>query len=109
MNDTLKNREHQARFRKNHKNGLGVRVSAIIPFPVTFKNPENFPNKLQLLKKMKNWVQLPKVVFLRKSESNITVNVKPGQTLRVTPAMEAGISDHVWSIEDILSLLGGKD
>jgi hypothetical protein len=28
------------------------------------------------------------------------------QTLRVTPAMEAGVSDHVWSIEDIVGLLG---
>ena len=28
------------------------------------------------------------------------------QTLRVTPAMEAGIADHVWSIEEILKLLG---
>jgi IS1 family transposase len=27
------------------------------------------------------------------------------QTLRVTPAMEAGISDHAWSIEDVVSLL----
>jgi hypothetical protein len=27
------------------------------------------------------------------------------QTLRVTPAMEAGISDHVWSIEELISLL----
>ncbi len=27
------------------------------------------------------------------------------QTLRVTPAMEAGISDHVWSIDDIVALL----
>ena len=27
------------------------------------------------------------------------------QTLRVTPAMEAGVSDHVWSIEEILDLL----
>lgn len=27
------------------------------------------------------------------------------QTLRVTPAMEAGISDHVWSIEEIVGLL----
>jgi hypothetical protein len=27
------------------------------------------------------------------------------QTLRVTPAMEAGISDHVWSIEELVSLL----
>jgi hypothetical protein len=27
------------------------------------------------------------------------------QSLRVTPAMEAGISDHVWSIEEIIALL----
>ena len=27
------------------------------------------------------------------------------QTLRVTPAMEAGITDHVWTIEEILDLL----
>ena len=27
------------------------------------------------------------------------------QTLRVTPAMEAGVTDHVWEIEEILSLL----
>jgi len=27
------------------------------------------------------------------------------RTLHVTPAMEAGIADHVWSIEEITSLL----
>jgi IS1 family transposase len=27
------------------------------------------------------------------------------QTLRVTPAMEAGISDHVWSIDEVIGLL----
>ena len=27
------------------------------------------------------------------------------QTLRVTPAMEAGVTDHVWDIEEILNLL----
>ncbi len=27
------------------------------------------------------------------------------KTLRVTPAMEAGIEDHVWTIEEILALL----
>ena len=27
------------------------------------------------------------------------------QTLRVTPAMEAGISEHVWSLGEIVSLL----
>jgi hypothetical protein len=27
------------------------------------------------------------------------------QTLRVTPAMEAGVANHVWSIEEIIALL----
>jgi hypothetical protein len=27
------------------------------------------------------------------------------QSLRVTPAMEAGVADHVWSIEEIVNLL----
>jgi len=27
------------------------------------------------------------------------------QTLRVTPAMEAGLSDHIWGIEELLELL----
>jgi len=26
------------------------------------------------------------------------------QTLRVTPAMEAGLTDHVWSLEEIAAL-----
>ena len=27
------------------------------------------------------------------------------QTLRVTPAMESGVSTHIWSIEEIIDLL----
>ncbi len=27
------------------------------------------------------------------------------QTLRVTPAMEAGIADHVWGVEELIALL----
>jgi hypothetical protein len=27
------------------------------------------------------------------------------QTLRVTPAMEAGISDHVWNLDEVIDLL----
>ncbi len=27
------------------------------------------------------------------------------QTLRVTPAMEAGVADHVWTVEEIAELL----
>jgi hypothetical protein len=28
------------------------------------------------------------------------------QTLWITPAMAAGVSDHVWEIEEIVALLG---
>jgi len=28
------------------------------------------------------------------------------KTLRVTPAMEAGVANHVWSVEEIIGLLG---
>jgi hypothetical protein len=31
------------------------------------------------------------------------------QSLRVTPAMEAGVSDHVWSIEEIVGLLERRE
>ena len=27
------------------------------------------------------------------------------QTLRVTPAMEAGLADHIWSVEELMGLL----
>ena len=27
------------------------------------------------------------------------------QTLRVTPAMEAGVTDHVWGVDEIVALL----
>ncbi len=29
------------------------------------------------------------------------------QTLRVTPGMEAGVSDYVWSLEEVVALLDG--
>ena len=31
------------------------------------------------------------------------------QTLRVTPAMEAGLTDHVWSLEELVVLLDRRD
>jgi IS1 family transposase len=31
------------------------------------------------------------------------------QTLRVTPAMEAGITDHVWTIDEVVSLLSRQE
>jgi IS1 family transposase len=31
------------------------------------------------------------------------------QTLRITPAMEAGLTDHVWTIEELLGILDAKE
>jgi hypothetical protein len=30
------------------------------------------------------------------------------QTIRVTPAMQAGISDHVWGIDELVALLDSQ-
>jgi len=35
----------------------------------------------------------------------ITISAVLHQLLRVTPAMEAGIADHVWSLEELVGLL----
>lgn len=35
--------------------------------------------------------------------------VRIHQTLKVTPAMEAGVTDHLWSIEDVVKLLEEKE
>ncbi len=34
--------------------------------------------------------------------------VRIHKTLRMTPAMKAGVTDHLWSVEEIANLLGGK-
>lgn len=31
------------------------------------------------------------------------------KTLRVTPAMEAGIADHIWTLEEIAGLIEDED
>jgi hypothetical protein len=37
--------------------------------------------------------------------SRVRLSPYPGYELRVTPAMEAGITDHVWSLEEIAALV----
>ena len=39
----------------------------------------------------------------------ISVFTGPHKTLRVTPAMEAGLADHVWSLEEIVGLVDRRD
>jgi hypothetical protein len=40
--------------------------------------------------------------FVKNKDS--TPKTRVHKTLRVTPAMEAGVSDHVWTLEELLSL-----
>jgi hypothetical protein len=39
--------------------------------------------------------------FQRQSSNNFC---RIDQPLRVTPAMEAGVSDHVWSLDEVIGL-----
>lgn len=48
-------------------------------------------------------------MFGRKSD-NVDIaaerrEIAGSKTLRVTPAMEAGLNDHVWSMEELVALL----
>ena len=53
-------------------------------------------------KKLENHAAMVALYFLYYNFARIH------QTLRVTPAMEAGIADHVWSIEEIVGLLASN-
>jgi len=48
----------------------------------------------------KKWVKLYAMLALYFAWYNF---VRPHTTLRVTPAMEAGVTDHVWSLEELIS------
>ena len=50
-------------------------------------------------KKLENHAAMVSLYFLYYNFARVH------QMLRVTPAMEAGIANHVWEIEDIVALL----
>jgi len=67
------------------------------------RNPEFIWNPLltnAFSKKLENHEHMIAIYFMHYNFCRIH------QTLRVTPAMEAGISDHVWSLDEVVSLLG---
>ena len=51
------------------------------------------------IKKMENHAAMVALYFMYYDFARVH------QTLRVTPAMEAGIAAHVWAIEEIVALL----
>ncbi len=50
-------------------------------------------------------LRLQPAAVLRAEQGSPLSLARVHQTLRVTPAMEAGIADHVWLIEEIVGLL----
>ncbi len=50
-------------------------------------------------KKLDNHVAMTSLYFMYYNFGRVH------QTLRVTPAMEAGVANHVWSVEEIVGLL----
>jgi len=44
---------------------------------------------------------------VRMSAPHLSKILRIHQSLRVTPAMASGVSDHVWSLEEIVGPLGG--
>lgn len=54
-------------------------------------------------KKLENHMHAISIYFMHYNFARVH------QTLRVTPAMEAGVSDHVWSLEEIVALVESRE
>jgi len=53
-------------------------------------------------KKLENHVAMIAIFYLHYNFCRVH------QTLRITPAMAAGVSDHVWEISELVGLLGAE-
>jgi cell fate regulator YaaT (PSP1 superfamily) len=99
----------------------GTRGAGVVIQPAKIKLPENVSSvpespesqNLTMRMQMRRFTRLTNA-FSKKIENHgyaIALHYmhynfcRVHQTLRVTPAMEADISDHVWSIEEIIGLL----
>ena len=51
-------------------------------------------------KTLKNHAAIVSLYFMHYNFSRVN------QTLRVTPAMEAGISDHIWTVDELVGAVG---
>lgn len=92
-----------------------VTKSAVIgdPDPDHISTSHNERHNLTMRMQMRRFTRLTNA-FSKKFQNHVAaVNLhmmhynfaRVHQTLRVTPAMEAGLSDHVWSVEEIVGLL----
>jgi len=94
---------------------IGCRETAIIGKPKAEHISTNFVERqnLTMRMKMRRFTRLTNA-FSKKLENHRNAVAlhfmhynfcRVHQTLRVTPAMEAGVTDHVWTIEELVALL----
>jgi IS1 family transposase len=94
---------------------IGCERKAVIrdPDPDHISTPYVERHNLSMRTSMRRYTRLTNA-FSRKVENHTAMLAiyfmwynfgRVHQTLRVTPAMEAGVSDHVWSVEEIVDLL----
>ena len=108
--------DHTAETRYSPAECLGTRVQAISGQPdmkhvsTSYIERQNLTMRMQ----MRRFTRLTNA-FSKKVENHIASIAihymhynfcRIHQTLRVTPAMEAGIAQHVWNIEEVIALLG---
>jgi hypothetical protein len=70
--------------------------TTLFPYTTLFRSTNAFSKKLE---------NLEAAVSLHFMHYNFC---RVHQTLRVTPAMEAGVADHVWKLEELVGLLGSN-
>ncbi len=94
---------------------IGTHTVGIVgrPNPLHISTSHVERQNLTMRMKMRRFTRLTNA-FSKKVENHIAAIAlhymhynfcRVHQTLRVTPAMEAGISDHVWTIEELVKLL----
>jgi hypothetical protein len=59
-------------------------------------------------KKLENYELAIALYFVHYNFVRIHKTLTPNRSLGVTPAMAAGISNHIWTVEEIAKLVGSK-
>jgi len=105
--------EHQGRYSPAHLTGVTQEVITGSPDKRHISTSFAERQHLSMRMSMRRFTRLTNG-FSKKLENHVAANAlyflhynfaRIHRTLRVTPAMAAGIADHVWSIEEIVGLL----
>jgi len=108
--------ERPGEARYSPANIVGVRSEEVCgsPVPRDVSTSHVEPQNLTMRMSMRRFTRLTNA-FSKKAENHAAMVAlhfmhynycRIHQTLRVTPAMQAGLTDHVWEIEELVGLIG---